>query len=70
MVGPEIQATERTSFEDDQSVGNQSDLRNNLQRVCTITEINVTIDTSGEGDLLARSLRGQTNIQPASPSSD
>ena len=38
MAGSVIQATGRTDFKDGPRIGNQSEVGNSLQRVCTIPE--------------------------------
>ena len=50
VAGAVIQATGRTDFEDGLWIGNQLLVRNGLQRVCTIPEINATIVPGGGVD--------------------
>ena len=52
MVGSVNQATGTSEFKEDSKIGNQSEVRNSLQRVRTIPAINVTIDSrSGLGQV-------------------
>ena len=59
VAGSVIQATGRTDFEDGLWIGNQSEVRNSLQRVRTIPKNKFL----GAG--WTRFLRGQTKVQPA-----
>ena len=42
VAGSIIQGSGRTKFEDGSRIGNQSEARNSIKRVCTIPEINGT----------------------------